>query len=77
MNMKAGKFITVEGVEGVGKTTNIAFIKQWLDQQGIEHITTREPGGTPLAEGIRELLLSRREETVNVDDVCRSCSAFG
>tara|TARA_R110001592_G_scaffold171117_3_gene409220 strand:+ start:67612 stop:68259 length:648 start_codon:yes stop_codon:yes gene_type:complete len=65
MNMKAGKFITVEGVEGVGKTTNIAFIKQWLDQQGIEHITTREPGGTPLAEGIRELLLSRREETVN------------
>ncbi|MDX2464589.1 MAG: dTMP kinase [Porticoccus sp.] len=63
--MKTGKFITVEGVEGVGKTTNIAFIKQWLDQQGIEHITTREPGGTPLAEGIRELLLSRREETVN------------
>lgn len=63
--MKAGKFITVEGVEGVGKTTNIAFIKQWLDQQGIEHITTREPGGTPLAESLRELLLSPREEIVN------------
>ena len=65
MNMKAGKFITVEGVEGVGKTTNMAFIKQWLDRQGIDHITTREPGGTPLAENIRELLLSPRNEVVN------------
>jgi dTMP kinase len=65
MNMKAGKFITVEGVEGVGKTTNIAFIKHWLDQHGVEHITTREPGGTPLAESIRELLLSRRNEVVD------------
>lgn len=63
--MNAGKFITVEGVEGVGKTTNMTFIKQWLDQQNIDHITTREPGGTPLAESIRELLLSPRSEVVN------------
>lgn len=60
-----GKFITIEGVEGVGKTTNIDFIRQWLKQQGIPHINTREPGGTPLAEGIRELLLSPREEAVD------------
>tara|TARA_R110000822_G_scaffold159476_19_gene299390 strand:- start:26244 stop:26885 length:642 start_codon:yes stop_codon:yes gene_type:complete len=60
-----GKFITIEGVEGVGKTTNIDFIRQWLEQRKIPHITTREPGGTPLAESIRELLLSPRDETVD------------
>ncbi len=65
MTAKPGKFITVEGVEGVGKTTNMAFIQSWLERQGIDHITTREPGGTPLAEDIRELLLSSRDEAVN------------
>ncbi len=65
MTVKPGKFITVEGVEGVGKTTNMAFIQSWLEQQGVDHITTREPGGTPLAEDIRELLLSPRDEAVN------------
>ena len=65
MTVNPGKFITVEGVEGVGKTTNMTFIQSWLKQQGIEHITTREPGGTPLAEDIRELLLSPRDEAVN------------
>lgn len=65
MTVKPGKFITVEGVEGVGKTTNMAFIQSWLERQGIDHITTREPGGTPLAEDIRELLLSPRDEAVN------------
>lgn len=64
-NIKPGKFITVEGVEGVGKTTNIEFICQWLEQQGISYIATREPGGTPLAEDLRELLLSPRDEQVN------------
>ena len=48
-----GKFITIEGTEGVGKTTNIEFIKQWLTQQSIPFVNTREPGGTPLAEEIR------------------------
>jgi dTMP kinase len=65
MTVKPGKFITVEGVEGVGKTTNMAFIQSWLERQGVDHITTREPGGTPLAEDIRELLLSPRDEAVN------------
>jgi dTMP kinase len=59
-----GKFITIEGTEGVGKTTNISFIKQWLDDNGISFINTREPGGTPLAEEIRQVLLSNRDEKV-------------
>jgi dTMP kinase len=63
--MKRGKFITVEGTEGVGKTTNIAFIRSWLEQQQIPYIATREPGGTPLAEQLRGLLLQPRVETVN------------
>ncbi|HEB27031.1 MAG TPA: dTMP kinase [Porticoccus sp.] len=65
MSSKIGKFITIEGVEGVGKTTNINFIRQWLAQLNIPHVATREPGGTPLAESIRELLLSPRDETVD------------
>jgi len=63
--MPMGKFITIEGTEGVGKSTNIAFIQQWLSSRGIELVMTREPGGTPLAEEIRELLLSKREEVVD------------
>lgn len=60
-----GKFITVEGVEGVGKSTNIAFISEFLQQRGIDLLLTREPGGTELAEHIRELLLKDRAETVD------------
>lgn len=62
--MSKGCFITVEGIEGVGKTTNLEFIQQYLETQGVEVIRTREPGGTPLAEDIRELLLRPREEFV-------------
>ena len=60
-----GKFITVEGTEGVGKTTNLEFIRNWLQQYNIEFISTREPGGTPLAEQLRELLLQPRDEPVD------------
>ena len=60
-----GKFITIEGTEGVGKSTNIAIIKATLDQQGIDYIATREPGGTPFAEELRELLLANRDEAVD------------
>ncbi|MEJ2441927.1 MAG: dTMP kinase [Exilibacterium sp.] len=63
--MNRGKFITVEGTEGVGKTTNIDFIKDFLIQRGIDLVVTREPGGTPLAEEIRALLLARRTEQVD------------
>lgn len=58
------KFITVEGTEGVGKTTNINFIKSWLRQKEVEFVATREPGGTPFAEEIRDLLLKPRDELV-------------
>ena len=59
-----GKFITIEGTEGVGKTTNIEFIQSWLEAKNLAFVCTREPGGTPLAEQIRELLLTPREELV-------------
>jgi len=57
-----GCFITIEGTEGVGKTTNIAYIRQCLNDQGIEPVMTREPGGTDLAESIRVLLLEPKVE---------------
>jgi dTMP kinase len=60
-----GKFITIEGTEGVGKSTNMAFIQQYLERQGVSLIVTREPGGTPLAEQIRQLLLENRDEKMD------------
>lgn len=57
-----GKFITVEGGEGVGKSTNVAFIAQCLRDQGKTVLVTREPGGTPIAEAIRHLLLRHSDE---------------
>mgnify|MGYP000367613301 FL=1 len=60
-----GKFITIEGTEGVGKTTNIEFIQAWLNSRKLDFVSTREPGGTPLAEQIRELLLTPRKEKVS------------
>ena len=62
--LKRGLFITVEGGEGVGKSTNISFMQGILAQQGVEVVITREPGGTPLAEEIRDVLLKNREEQV-------------
>ncbi len=59
------KFITIEGVEGVGKSTNIEFMASYLRARGVSVCVTREPGGTPLAEEIRALLLSDRAEQVN------------
>lgn len=52
-----GRFITLEGVDGAGKSTHVGFVADWLQQQGREVIVTREPGGTPLGETLRELLL--------------------
>jgi len=61
---KRGLFITVEGGEGVGKSTNISYIASMFEREGIAYRLTREPGGTPLAEDIRALLLSPRDESV-------------
>ncbi|ORU93755.1 MAG: dTMP kinase [Cycloclasticus sp. symbiont of Bathymodiolus heckerae] len=62
--MKTGKFLTLEGVEGVGKTTNLNFIASYLEEAGKEIVTTREPGGTAIAEQIRGLLLNHNEESL-------------
>lgn len=62
--MSRGLFITVEGGEGVGKSTNIAVVEAWLQEQGIPFRLTREPGGTALAEEIRNLLLQPRDESM-------------
>ncbi|MDX1454017.1 MAG: dTMP kinase [Gammaproteobacteria bacterium] len=62
-----GLFITLEGVEGVGKSTQLARIEQRLQAAGRELVMTREPGGTPFAEAIRELLLAPREARVTPD----------
>lgn len=53
-----GRFITIEGIDGAGKSTQIDVIERTLRDRGIEVIRTREPGGTPLSETIREQLLS-------------------
>ncbi len=60
--MDRGKFITVEGIEGVGKSTNIDFVSFLIEEKGLTVVRTREPGGTPIAERIRELLLEHGEE---------------
>lgn len=55
-----GKFITVEGIEGAGKSSNLDFMQRMLEVSGLKVVRTREPGGTLLGEEIRDLLLSHR-----------------
>lgn len=62
-----GRFITLEGSEGSGKSTNLAFIHQQLQAAGLDVVLTREPGGTPLSERIRELLLDHRNSAMHSD----------
>ena len=57
MSVIPGRFLTIEGIEGVGKSTQVARLSQGLSDRGIGHVVTREPGGTPLAERIRDLVL--------------------
>ena len=61
------KFITLEGVEGVGKTTSLEFIEAFLRSKGVDFVSTREPGGTPLAEAIRDVVLEPGVEKVHAD----------
>jgi dTMP kinase len=62
--VKRGRFITLEGIEGAGKSTAAAFVAAHLQAAGLAVCPTREPGGTPLAERIRTLVLERGTETV-------------
>ncbi|AQT08603.1 thymidylate kinase [Pseudomonas protegens] len=62
-----GLFITLEGPEGAGKSTNREYLAERLRAAGIEVLLTREPGGTPLAERIRDVLLTPLEEVMNAD----------
>ncbi len=59
--MTTGKFITLEGVEGVGKSTNLALISEFVKSGGYDVLVTREPGGTTLGERVREILLDKDE----------------
>ncbi|MBS0289425.1 MAG: dTMP kinase [Proteobacteria bacterium] len=60
--MKQGKFIVVEGIEGVGKTSNLNLIAKFIQEADQQVIVTREPGGTPIAEALRGILLSEFDE---------------
>jgi dTMP kinase len=60
--VKQGRFITIEGGEGVGKSTQLAALREWLTGRIENVVFTREPGGTPRAERIRELLLAATDE---------------
>jgi dTMP kinase len=63
----AGRFITVEGIEGVGKSTHIGFIAAYLREAGKRVVVTREPGGTALGERLRGLLLDRAVEAMSAE----------
>lgn len=58
---EAGRFIVLEGGEGVGKTTQAALLSAWMTERGIDHVLAREPGGTPVGEVIREVVLGRTD----------------
>jgi len=58
----AGKFITLEGIDGAGKTTHLKWLERFLRDRGIAVTVTREPGGTPFGERVREMILGRPHE---------------
>ena len=62
--MQQGKFVSFEGIEGCGKTTQIALLSEYLKKRNIPHTITREPGGTAVGEGIRKILLN--SETIHL-----------
>lgn len=63
----SGVFVTLEGPEGAGKSTNLAYIAEALKAAGCEPLLTREPGGTPIAERMRGILLEHHEEPMDPD----------
>jgi dTMP kinase len=67
MIKKSGLFVTIEGTEGVGKSTAIRFLQAYLAEQGVDVVVTREPGGTEIAEAIRQLILAHHNEEMTED----------
>jgi dTMP kinase len=67
MSNTKGKFITVEGIEGAGKSSNLSFIQHYLEAAGHSVLFTREPGGTALGEDIRDLLLGHKHTGMTDD----------
>lgn len=65
--MNQGLFITLEGIEGVGKTTQLEAVADWFRERGREVVVTREPGGTRTGEHVRELLLKRNATRIDAD----------
>ncbi len=59
--MQRGKFITIEGIDGAGKSTHLAWLERFLHDKGLEVVLTREPGGTTLGEALRQLLLDHQQ----------------
>ena len=68
--MVKGKFITFEGCEGSGKSTQLRLLSKYLDERGISYIVTREPGGSPIAEQIRRIILDGKNM-----EMCDECEA--
>src|SRR3990167_4313950 len=66
--MKLGKFITLEGIEGAGKSTALQFIRDYFAEKHQEILVTREPGGTSLSEEIRQLILHPKSDEVMLAD---------
>ncbi len=60
-------FIVIEGLEGAGKSTVLGVITQWLEQRGVQYITVREPGGTPLAEALRRIIKQDWDERISAE----------
>lgn len=69
--MVRGKFITFEGCEGSGKSTQLRLLSEYLDKEGIPYILTREPGGSPIAEQIRKIILDGKNM-----EMCDECEAL-
>jgi len=70
-NRSGGTFISLDGIDGCGKSTQVGLLTDWLCEQGRSVVTCRDPGGTPLGDRIRELLLDGHPETM-----CRRCEMF-
>lgn len=72
----ASLFITVEGLDGSGKSTQLRFASEWMQQRGLDHRVTQEPGGTPLGESIRTVFLDLKEEWSTVDGTVEALMIF-